>query len=286
MKRLILASVLAASTFWLRAPASASIPPPLPPANASFNSGSLHVDVYGTPGKPALVFIPGLNCGPWEWAGEIEKFSPDYTIYALTLPGFDGQPAIDGDLFARVGADFWSLLQTRRIRKPIVIGHSLGGTLAIMLAEQHPDELGGVVAVDGLPIFPGLENMPLEQRKAVAQRFQAMSGNLTAALPQLITSQSDVAAIAPLVLKSDPKAAGEWAAQDVMLDLRPNLSRITVPLLEVAPGAQARGYYASLLAADSAARVDAVENTRHFMMYDQPRALDAAIAGFISGIRG
>ena len=284
MKRLILASVLAASTLWFSAPASASIPPPLPRASASFTSGSLHVDVYGTPNKPVLVFIPGLDCGPWEWAGEIEKFSPDYTIYALTLPGFNGQPAIGGDLFAHAGTDFWSLLHARNIRKPIVIGHSLGGTLAIMLAEQHSEELAGVAAVDGLPIFPGLENMPPDRRKAIAQRFQAMSGNLTAALPQLITSQSDVAAITPLVLKSDPNAAGEWAAQDIMLDLRPNLSRITVPLLEVAPGSRARDYYASLLAADPTAKVDAVENTRHFIMYDRPRALDAAIAAFISGI--
>lgn len=285
MKRLILASVLAASTLWLRAPASASTPPPLPPASAWFQSGSLHVDVYGTPHKPALIFIPGLNCGPWEWAGEIEKFSPHYTIYALTLPGFDGQPAVDGDLFARVSADFWSLLQSRGIRKPIAIGHSLGGTLAIMLAEQHSDEMRGVVAVDGLPIFPGLENMPVDQRKAVAQRFKAISGNLTATLPQLITSKSDIDAIAPLVLKSDPKAAGEWAAQDIMLDLRQNLNRITVPLLEIAPGSQARAYYSTLLAADSTAKVASVENTRHFMMYDQPQALDATISGFISGIR-
>ena len=284
MKRLVFASVLAASTLWFSAPASASLPAPLPAARASFDARSLHVDVYGTPGKPAMIFIPGLVCGPWEWAGEIERFSPDYTIYALTLPGFNGQPAIQGALFDTVSADFWSLLQLRHIDKPIVVGHSLGGTLAIMLAEQHSDRLSAVITVDGLPIFPGMENMSPAQRDEAAARIASMSGNLTAALPMLISSKDDVDAIAPLVEKSDPKAAGAWAADDVRLDLRGQLSRVSVPLLEVVPGSAMAPYYQSLLAADTSARVVSVENSRHFVMYDQPQALHAAIARFLSEI--
>lgn len=284
MKRLILASALAASTLWFSAPARASIPPPLPAPNASFSQGSVHVDVYGTAGKPAMVFIPGLTCGPWEWAGEIAQFSRDYTIYALTLPGFDGQPAIPEPLFDTVASDFWSLLDRRGIRKPIVIGHSLGGTLAILLAEQHADRLRGVVAVDGLPIFPGLEQVPLERRKAFARRFRSMSGDPAAALPQLITSSSDVAAITPLVRKSDPHAAGAWAADDILLDLRPQLVRITVPFLEIGAGAQAGPYYKTLLAGDKNATVVAIDDARHFIMYDQPQALHAQIARFADGL--
>lgn len=295
MKRLVLASVLAASTLWFSAPASASIPPPLPAANTSFSSGSLHVDVYGTPNKPAMIFIPGLLCGPWEWAGEIRNFSPDYTIYALTLPGFDGQPAIQGALFQTVSSDFWSLLQSRGIEKPIVVGRSLGGTLAIMLAEQHSDRLRAIIAVDGMPIFPGLEKLTPGQREDAAQRFASMLSaaqtpqqfeyaEKTYALPTLMSSPSDIAAVAPLVAKSDPKPSGAWAAEDVRGDLRPQLDRISVPLLEVVPGRALAPYYGSLLAGDSTAHVVPVENSRHFVMYDQPQALHAAIAQFLSGI--
>lgn len=297
MKRLILASALAASTLWFSAPASASIPPPLPRASSSFTAGSLHVDEYGTAGKPAMIFIPGLTCGPWEWAGEIERYSPDYAIYALTLPGFDGQPAVAGPLFQTVTADFWALLQTRHIDKPIVIGHSLGGTLAIMLAEQHSDRLRAVIAVDGMPIFPGMEKMAAAQRDAAARQFDAMLSSAktpqqfeyaekTYALPALISSAADIDAIAPLVAKSDPKASGAWAAEDVGLDLRPQLNRIAVPLLEVVPGSGLAPYYQTLLAGDARAQIAPVENSRHFVMYDQPQALHAVIARFVSGIRG
>lgn len=294
MKRLIIASMLAASTLWLPAPASASLPPALPAATASFMQGSLHVDVYGTPGKPAMILIPGLTCGPWEWAGEIARFSPEYTIYALTLPGFDGQPAIHGDLFQTVSGDFWNLLQARHIEKPLVVGHSLGGTLAIMLAEQHADQLRAVVAVDGLPIIPGVENMMPAERDAAAQRFELMVSTQTPqqfehfertnVLPGLISSGQDIDAVAPLIAKSDPKAAGDWAAQDVRLDLRAQLGRIVVPLLEIVPGSALAPYYKSLLSGDASAQVVSVENSRHFAMYDQPQALHAAIARFLSEI--
>lgn len=293
MKRLVLASALAVSTLWFSAPAIASVPPPLPAASASFNSGSMHVDVYGTPGKRAMIFVPGLTCGPWEWSGEIEAFSRDYTIYALTLPGFDAQPAIQGPLFQKVSADFWSLLQARHIDKPIVIGHSLGGTLAIMLAEQHSDRLGAVLAVDGMPIFPGMEKMTPQDRDAAAQRFGSMFGAIqspqqfesmekTYGLPPLISSKSDVDAVAPLVARSDPKATGAWAAEDVSMDLRPALSQIAVPFTEIVPGSALVPYYKSLLAGDASAQVVPVENSRHFVMYDQPQALHAAIAEFLA----
>src|SRR5579862_8119877 len=225
MKRLVIASVLAASTLWFTAPAMAAVPPELPKAVDSFDAGSLHVDVYGTAGKPALVLIPGLACGPWEWSGEIARFSSDYAIYALTLPGFDGRAPISGSLFPTVTADFWSMIDAHHLTRPIIAGHSLGGTLGIVLAEQHPEKLAAVVAVDGLPVLPGMDKMSPQQRTQAAQRFSAMLSAATPAqfetaeatyvLPNYLSSKSDVAAVAPLVGKSDPKAAGAWMSEDV-----------------------------------------------------------------------
>ena len=121
---LILAGLLAAASLL-----------PLPKPDATFTSGSIHVSQFGNAGKP-LIFIPGLSCGPWSWSEQIAKFSKDHTVYALTLTGFDGttfQPA--GDLFNTFEDDFWFMLETKHIVKPIVIGHSLGGTLAFALSE-------------------------------------------------------------------------------------------------------------------------------------------------------
>ena len=302
MQRFLLAFVLA--LFSAPAAARATIPPALPAPLKSFDSGSVHVDVYGTPGRRALVFIPGLTCGPWEWSGEITQFSSGYTIYALTLPGFDGHPAIKTPLFQTVSADFWTLLQTESIVKPVVIGHSLGGTLAIMLAEQHSDNLGGVISVDGLPIFPGMDRMTADQRaQASAQMAASMSSISTPAqfaaaektyvLPNLMTSPDDIAVVAPLTARSDIAATAAWTSEDVALDLRSQLTAVGTPLLVIAPydaalegkmlpdAAAKRGYYETLLANDPAANVQMIEPSRHFVMYDQPQKLHDAIAAFV-----
>lgn len=307
MNRFFSAGALALAFFALSSPAQASLPPPLPKAAGSFDAGSIHVDVYGTAGKPALIFIPGLTCGPWEWAGEIAQFAPAYTIYALTLPGFDGRPAIKGPLVQTVSADFWTMLQTRSIQKPIIIGHSMGGTLGILLAEQHSGNLTAVIAVDGLPIFPGLEKLSAAQRAQSGARMSALVASAatpqqfelmekTYSLPFLMTSPADIDAVAPLTAKSDPQAVGAWVVEDVTTDLRPQLAGITIPLLEIAPfdpmldgktfaTPDAKGkYYESLLTGDATAKVQVIEPSRHFIMYDQPQKLHAAIQGFLAGI--
>jgi|SRR5579884_348692 len=311
MKRLLFASVLAASTLWLHAPVRGAVPPPLPKPAASLTSGSIRADVYGTPGKPPLIFIPGLMCGPWEWAREIADLAPNYTIYALTLPGFDGQAPVQADPFQTVSADFWTLLETQKIEKPIVIGHSLGGTLGIMLAEQHADRLRALVAVDGMPIFPGMQLMAADQRTAAAQRMSSLLASIdtpaqfemaekTYSLPYLITSKSDIDAIAPLVARSDPKATAQWVQSDMLLDLRPQLPRVTIAMLEIAPfdpqfdpagpaklgsAAAKQAYYASLLPGAAHAKVEVVEPSRHFIMYDRPQQLHDLLTAFLASVR-
>jgi pimeloyl-ACP methyl ester carboxylesterase len=302
VKRIAIAGVLALSTLWFNVPANAATPPALPKPQGSFAAGSLHVDVYGTPGKPSLIFIPGLTCGPWEWSGEIAHFSSNYRIYALTLPGFDGTPAIQAPLFDTVSADFWTLLQTQHIDRPEVVGHSLGGTLAILLAEQHPERLRKVIALDGLPIFPGTQLMPTAQRIAMAKQSSTALAQMSKAqfaqsqkrsMPFMVTAVADAAAIASQTAESDPAATAQWVYEDFTLDLRPQLKKATVPIVEIAPfdpafdplgpaalsnSSAKQQYYAALFEGAPNAGVQIISPSRHFMMYDQPAALDAALA--------
>jgi pimeloyl-ACP methyl ester carboxylesterase len=290
----------------LQATASAAVPPPLPAPVATFDVGSLHVEQFGG-GPRTLIFIPGLTCGPWEWSGQIAHFSSQYTVYALTLPGFDGQPPITRPLFATTTADFWKLLQTKNIVKPVVIGHSLGGTMGFMLATQHPELLGGVIALDGLPILPGVNFMSAAQREQIAaqtssqiakeSRAQFEEYERTKAIPDMVTSPSDANAIAALSGRSDPAETGRWLAEDMTLDLRPQLAKATVPILLIAPfdlsvdgqfhmtkPDDKRAFYQSLVAGAPNLQIDMIDHSRHFAMYDQPEAVTDDIAAFLSKV--
>ena len=135
--------------------------------------GTLQVERHGAHG-PAVILIPGLEGGPWVWQRTIEQLQKDHVVYAVTLAGFDGVPAPrdGGSLFDRADASLLQLIRQHKLDKPVLLGHSLGGTLALRFAGEHAGLISGVVAVDGLPIFPGMERGSAEQRKAMAAQMR------------------------------------------------------------------------------------------------------------------
>jgi pimeloyl-ACP methyl ester carboxylesterase len=280
---------------------------PAPVQTASFEAGMFHVDKYGS-GKQTLVLIPGLASGPWIWNEAIARLAPHFTIYAVALPGFDGRSASDRkDLFASFSRDFWAMLAEKSITRPVVIGHSLGGTLAISLAEEHPELLAGIVAVDGLPVFPMLANATPEQRAAMASQYSGKYSALDsiAALASERYYMSTIGTIRPelveptalLEARSDMKAVAAWTKEDLSSDLRPQLVRIVIPFLEIMPynpadakppmnysQEQTLAFYRSLVAGASTVSVVAIAPSRHFVMLDQPEKFGREIERFLISV--
>ena len=54
---------------------------------------------------PALIFIPGLACGPWTWTQTAARLEGKYTVYLLTLPGFDGRTPVPGATLESLSRD-------------------------------------------------------------------------------------------------------------------------------------------------------------------------------------
>jgi pimeloyl-ACP methyl ester carboxylesterase len=307
MKRYWVVALMLASAFALRAQPAAAPWAPAPVPQNSFDSGILHVDRFGS-GPQAIVLIPGLSCGTWVWNRTISRLCGRYSVYAISLPGFDGRPATARKpLFSAFQDDFWAMLTAQGISKPIVIGHSLGGTLAIALAESHPERLAAIVSIDGLPIFPMLANATPQEREATAAESATAYATLDATaelaaeegyMQTIGTNRPEyVKAAARLEARSDPKAVATWLAEDLATDLRPGLANLTVPFLEVMPynpadskppmaytEEQALTLYRALVTGAPAATVVPIAPSRHFVMLDQPEALDQALTTFLAGL--
>ncbi|HET7569988.1 MAG TPA: alpha/beta hydrolase [Gammaproteobacteria bacterium] len=279
------------------------------PTPKTYTVGTLHVDQYGSHGRP-LILIPGLGSGAWVWKETIAHFKHDHVIYALTLAGFDGTPAPRdaGNLFDAADASLLKLIRQHHIDKPVLIGHSLGGTLAIRFAEEHSDLLGGVIAADGLPVFPMFARMTDQQRQAAAQRAGDAIAHATPAQfkAQQIGFMKRVGVIDPakaekygqLQARSDPAATANYLVGDASADYRPDLDKIHVPLLEIAPyykpdyakavggrpplsQAMIIGFYERLLNGAPHAKVISIAPSRHFVMLDQPAKFRHAVAAFL-----
>src|SRR5690349_21710485 len=155
---------------------------------AATTVGTLKVQRHGDHGRP-VILIPGLQGGPWVWQQTIEQLQKNHVVYAVTLAGFDGMPAPadGGNLFDRADASLLLLIEQHKIDKPVLVGHSLGGTLALRFAGEHAQLISGVVAVEGLPIFPGMERVGSKQRQAMATQTRA---TMAAATPEQFRAQA------------------------------------------------------------------------------------------------
>ena len=309
---ILLALALAGS-----APALAQQAPPAPnrfaatiaPAERLEVAGML-VERHGKQGRP-VVLIPGLASGAWVWQDLIRRLmdeskggrKDERTLYVVTLPGFDGRPAPAGASFAAARAALVELVHARRLERPILIGHSMGGALALAVAQDLPGAVAGVISIDGLPVFPGTEDLPLAQRPQLAAGIRA---RMDAAAPaayaeqqrqymrtQGVVDMGKADDLAALALRSDRAAVGSYMAEVFALDLRPALPKIAAPVLVLVPyfepdasqdgvtSALKVEHYRRLMAGTPKLEVTPVANARHFLMIDQPDALADAVRRFI-----
>lgn len=135
-----------------------------PPAPRSFR-----VTVVGQ-GQP-MVLIPGLSSSGDTWNTTVARYRDRFACHVLTLAGFAGVPPIEQPLLASVRAELAEYIRTQHLTRPVVVGHSLGGTLALALAADHPDLVGPIVVVDSLPFLAGAQmqaKTPEDAKPAIA----------------------------------------------------------------------------------------------------------------------
>lgn len=256
---------------------------------------SFEVETVGQGQGAPLVFIPGLASPGEVWHALVERERRHHRCHVLTLAGFAGRPPVPGPveapLVARVVDDLVAYFQEKRIERPILVGHSLGGIIALDLATRHPEAVGGLTIVDALPFLPAAQvpgatpDSMRPQAGALRQALATASPDGYAAfveaqpLAQMVTRPADVARLKAWMLQSTPLTVGQALYDVFVTDLRPALARLTAPTVVIgtylgeeppttreATLAIFRDQYA---AAPSVA-IEIADRARHFVMLDEP----------------
>src|SRR6266542_2825471 len=106
---------------------------------------------------PAMILIPGMSSSGEVWNATVQQLASRYQCHVLTLAGFAGVRPIDGPLLPHVEEELVRYIDRHHLGKPIVVGHSLGGFLALRLASDHPARVGKLVIVDALPALGAVQ---------------------------------------------------------------------------------------------------------------------------------
>jgi pimeloyl-ACP methyl ester carboxylesterase len=257
----------------------------------------------GTVGKPDVVLIPGLASSSSVWDAEAKLLGPNYRLHILQVDGFAGAPAGPNAASGMLPGIVMELHQyiAGAGMKPVVIGHSLGGLLAMMLADKYPTDVTKMVIVDTLPFYavlfnpaatvdavqPMTEGIKQQMLAAPADQYAETQKVMMAAMAKSEAGQK--AAIASS-LSSDRAVVAEALVEDLLTDMRPDLASIKTPTLvlyeyDATSKMPDPAAYEALVKDGYKAMPNVtlvkVEDSKHFIMYDQPVKFDAAVEGFL-----
>lgn len=190
------------------------------------NQGLVHYEVIGR-GKP-LIFIHGW-LGSWRyWVPAMEELSAKYRAYALDLWGFGDSDKLRGrysvDAYVQLLKDFLDKLGVGANDPVTLIGHALGGVVALKFASQTTDLVERVVGV----------SVPLAGT-AVHRPLASFSGNEDA-LARLAARRAKFPEVEMEVRKTDVSAVTSSTHSVIVSDLSQVWSPLDMPVLLVYGG--------------------------------------------------
>jgi len=255
---------------------------------APFASTRFSVEVRGS--GPDVILIPGLSAGRAVWAGAVRAV-PGYRYHLLQVAGFAGDPVrgnARGPIVAPLAAEITRYIEAAGLRRPAIIGHSMGGTLAMLLAADHPRLAGRIMVVDMVPAPAGLFGQNPTDAAAIARGIAGLTG--TESGRRLFSSFVNVFAPPGSTFRtSDPALVGRTMNELAALDLTPRLPAIRTPMTIVYASQNARlgpaadRRYRNAYARARSPRFVRIDGSGHMIMYDQPARLEAAIRDFLGG---
>lgn len=250
---------------------------------------SLTVEVTGK-GKP-IIFIPGLASSGEVWKDTVAQFSNRYECHVVTLAGFAGVAPIATPLLSTVQKELAEYIDAKKLDRPIMVGHSLGGFLALRMGADTPAKVGKLIVVDSLPAL-GAVQMPditPDQLKSMAARMRdgmrsqdavTFAEGQRRSVASMVTKPDDLERVLGWGRKSDGATVMNAMHDLIATDLRQDIERIKSPTLVLGTWIAYKDYTTRAAVENTfktqyqkltGVTIEVADTARHFIMYDDPK---------------
>ena len=271
-------------------------------AQAGFVSRRISVEARGR--GPDLILLPGLASTAEVWSGLVPRLEGRRRLHLVSVRGFGDLPAESnaaGAVMGSVAAEVRRYIAEQRLTRPAIVGHSMGGQIALRVAADAPGSVDRVMTVDASPFFPALirPGAAVGDVEPIAQvAYQAVQFLGDDVLRDRGRGLGlDLGGVADALFGTmgwqggDRRVLAQALYEVMTVDLRSRLPDITAPLTvvygwtadEASPRSRAdglfRGAYASLRVP---ARFERIEGAEHMVMIDQPGRFLAAVERFLA----
>jgi pimeloyl-ACP methyl ester carboxylesterase len=204
------------------------------------------------------------------WARNLAPLARSRTVYALDLPGFGASKMLGPYSFSRVTDLLAAWMDANGMQSADVVGHSMGGQLAMLLAAAHPAKVGALVLIApaGMPFDTHLLGI-------ARQAFASRAGGDARFTPIVVLGS----------LRAGPRIMWKAVGEIRGVDVRPVLASIVAPTLllwgdrdRLLPVRNA----APLATAIAGAELRIVSGAGHNLFFDDPGLVNAAIEAFLA----
>ena len=190
--------------------------------------------VSGT-GETTLVFLHyfGGSAQSWQWV--VDKLKHQYRCIAINLPGFGGSPMLEQPSIDGFAAYVQEQLSNLGVDKYILVGHSMGGKIALQVAfnEGDSDRIQQLILLAPSP--PSIERMPEDEKQRMLNHPNAEEAATTVkngTVKTLGTDQHEMAVETQYIVDNN---AWRWWLQEGMNDSITNETKgLTLPITVVA----------------------------------------------------
>ena len=261
---------------------------------ALFSQESIRVEKSGS-GNPVL-YLPGFTCPGTVWNETIRGIELDHENHQVSYAGFNGIEPVEKPWYSKLVNDLTAYIKNEQLNNLTVIGHSMGGNLAIDIAAALPNYVNKLILVESLPcmrevMMPGMPESQIVYDSPYNNQMLQMSDDQfaqTAAMQSsyMTNDTSKIKILTNWIMTADRETYVYGYTDLLKLDQRDKLENIKARSLILGAEFPTR----EVIEANYSAQYEKLDekemyfasNSKHFIMFDQNEWLVNKINGFLN----